>query len=97
MCVASSDDANDAVSYQINREEGKLIYDSITYDGEVMEKYAQQNPKLSFQYVYYRLAKGLAIKRHLLILHSLLVVMVVSYQKLCIVLHQMIISLHYLY
>ena len=57
MCVASSDDANDAVSYQINQEECKLIYDSITYDGEVMEKYAQQNPKLSFQYVDYRLAK----------------------------------------
>jgi len=57
MCVASADNGNNAVSYQINREECKLIYDSITYDGEVMEKYAQQNPKLSFQYVDYRLAK----------------------------------------
>tara|TARA_R110000772_G_scaffold76724_2_gene165496 strand:+ start:1344 stop:2915 length:1572 start_codon:yes stop_codon:yes gene_type:complete len=57
MCVASSDDGNNAVSYQIDRDECKLIYDSISYDGEIMEKYAQQNPKLSFQYVDYRLAK----------------------------------------
>ncbi len=57
MCVASSDNGNNAVAYQINKEECKLIYDSITYDGEIMEKYAEQNPKLTFQYVDYRLAK----------------------------------------
>jgi len=41
----------------INQDEVKLIYDSIIYDGEVMEKYREQNKSLSFQYVDYRLAK----------------------------------------
>ena len=45
------------VSYQINESEVKLIYDSITYDGEIMRQYAEQNPKLVFQYEDYRLAK----------------------------------------
>jgi hypothetical protein len=49
--------ANDAVAYQINQNEVKLIYDSITYDGEIMQKYAEQNKKLVFQYFDYRLAK----------------------------------------
>ena len=39
------------------QDEVKLIYDSITYDGDIMDRYAQQNPKLTFQYVDYRLAK----------------------------------------
>jgi hypothetical protein len=57
MCVGSADNANDAVEYQINENEVKLIYDSITYDGAIMEQYRQQNPKLTFSYVDYRLAK----------------------------------------
>lgn len=57
MCVAQSDAANNQVKYQINEDEVKLIYDSITYDGEIMEKYRSQNEKLVFQYMDYRLAK----------------------------------------
>lgn len=57
LCVANSDAGSNAVEYLINRDEVKLIYDSITYDGEIMSKYAQQNPKLTFQYFDYRLAK----------------------------------------
>lgn len=57
MCVAQSDVANNQVKYQITEDEVKLIYDSITYDGEIMEKYRSQNEKLVFQYMDYRLAK----------------------------------------
>jgi hypothetical protein len=57
MCVANSDAANNQVEYQIDKDEVKLIYDSISFDGEVMEKYKQQNPSLTFQYADYRLAK----------------------------------------
>lgn len=57
MCVANSDAANNQVEYQINQDEVKLIYDSISFDGEVMEKYKQQNKTLTFQYADYRLAK----------------------------------------
>lgn len=45
------------VGYDINQGECKLIYDSISYDGEIMRKYAEQNKRLVFQYVDYRLAK----------------------------------------
>lgn len=55
LCVAQGDDK--LLTFDVNREECKLIYDSITYDGDIMEKYAKQNPKLTFQYVDYRLAK----------------------------------------
>ena len=55
MCCAQGEEPN--VSYQINESEVKLIYDSITYDGEIMRQYAEQNPKLVFQYQDYRLAK----------------------------------------
>jgi hypothetical protein len=57
MCVANSDAASNTVEYQITEDEVKLIYDSITFDGEIMEKYRQQNQSLTFQYVDYRLAK----------------------------------------
>jgi len=57
MCVANSDAGDNDVEYLINQDECKLIYDSITFDGEIMEKYRQQNPKLTFQYADYRLAK----------------------------------------
>lgn len=57
LCVANSDAANNDVEYLVNKDEVKLIYDSISYDGEIMQKYAQQNPKLTFQYFDYRLAK----------------------------------------
>jgi len=57
MCVANSDAASNQVEYQITQDEVKLIYDSISFDGEIMEKYRQQNPSLTFQYVDYRLAK----------------------------------------
>jgi len=55
LCVAQGDSTT--LTFDVNREECKLIYDSITYDGDVMEKYAKQNPKLTFQYADYRLAK----------------------------------------
>tara|TARA_R110000787_G_scaffold265464_1_gene371450 strand:+ start:694 stop:2193 length:1500 start_codon:yes stop_codon:yes gene_type:complete len=48
---------NPAINYKINTEEVRLIYDSISYDGEIMRQYAEQNPVLSFDYVDYRLAK----------------------------------------
>jgi len=57
MCVANSDAASNQVEYQITEDEVKLIYDSISFDGEIMEKYRQQNQSLTFQYVDYRLAK----------------------------------------
>ena len=57
MCVANSDAGSNQVEYQIDKDEVKLIYDSISFDGEVMEKYKQQNPSLTFQYADYRLAK----------------------------------------
>jgi hypothetical protein len=57
MCVPNSEAGSNAVAYQVNQNEVKLVYDSITYDGDIMEKYAQQNPKLTFQYADYRLAK----------------------------------------
>ena len=60
MCINATEGAtpaNTQVEYLINQDEVKLIYDSITYDGEIMQKYAQQNPKLTFQYFDYRIAK----------------------------------------
>lgn len=60
MCIDATEgatEANTKVSYDINENEVKLIYDSITYDGDIMEKYRSQNKKLTFQYVDYRLAK----------------------------------------
>jgi len=57
LCVPNSEAASNAVEYLVNEDEVKLIYDSISYDGEIMEKYAQQNQKLTFNYVDYRLAK----------------------------------------
>ena len=57
MCVDNANAGNQAVSYLITESEVKLIYDSISYDGEIMRKYAEQNKKLTFQYVDYRLAK----------------------------------------
>ena len=56
MCVAQGQAAPQAV-YTIDESECKLIYDSISYDGEVMRQFAEQNKELSFQYVDYRLAK----------------------------------------
>jgi len=55
MCVGNGADAT--VAYQINQDAVKLVYDSISYDGDVMAQYAAQNPELSFQYVDYSLAK----------------------------------------
>ncbi len=55
-CCVNNGDA-DTLSFDVNQNECKLIYDSITYDGDIMEKYAQQNPKLTFQYADYRLTK----------------------------------------
>ena len=55
MCC--NDAGTATVAYQIDLNELKLVYDSISYDGEIMRKYAEQNPKVSFSYVDYRLAK----------------------------------------
>ena len=56
LSVAQGQAAPEAV-YTIDQTECKLIYDSISYDGEVMRKFAEQNKDLTFQYVDYRLAK----------------------------------------
>ena len=55
ICVNQAD--GDTLAFDVNEGECKLIYDSITYDGDIMEKYASQNPKLTFQYADYRLTK----------------------------------------
>jgi len=55
MCVANGLDKT--VQYKVNENEVKLIYDSITYDGDIMEQYRSQNKKVVFQYSDYRLAK----------------------------------------
>ena len=55
MCCSSI--GTETVQYQIDLNELKLVYDSISYDGEIMRKYAEQNPRISFSYVDYRLAK----------------------------------------
>ena len=55
MCCSSI--GTETVQYQIALNELKLVYDSISYDGEIMRKYAEQNPRISFSYVDYRLAK----------------------------------------
>ena len=55
ICVNDSDD--DTLAFDVNEGECKLIYDSITYDGDIMDKYASQNKKLTFQYADYRLTK----------------------------------------
>ena len=41
----------------IDPNEVRMIYDSISYDGEIMRQYAEQNRSLSFQYKEYNLAK----------------------------------------
>ena len=61
LCVDNGD-AGFALGFSVNESECKLIYDSITYDGDIMEKYAQQNPKLVFQYADYRLTKRTGVK-----------------------------------
>jgi len=55
ICVNNGD--GDTLAFDVNESECKLIYDSITYDGDIMDKYASQNPKLTFQYADYRLTK----------------------------------------
>lgn len=45
------------VEYDITESQVKLVYDSISYDGNIMAAYAAQNPRLVFQYEDYRLAK----------------------------------------
>ncbi len=58
MCVANSDAGSNTVEYQITEDEVKLIYDSITFEGDLMEKFREKNKSgLTFQYVDYRLAK----------------------------------------
>ena len=55
VCVA--DGENSGESYLIDTTELKMIYDTIYYDGDVMERYAQQNAGgISFSYVDYRLS-----------------------------------------
>ena len=55
-CCVNNGDAS-TLAFDVNESECKLVYDSISYDGDIMEKYAQQNPKLTFQYADYRLTK----------------------------------------
>jgi len=60
ICVNQAD--GDTLAFDVNESECKLIYDSITYDGDIMEKYASQNPKLTFQYADYRLTKRTGVQ-----------------------------------
>ena len=63
LCVNNATaGAGDQTAFNVNQNECKLIYDSITYDGDIMERYAQQNPKLTFQYADYRLTKRTGVK-----------------------------------
>ena len=55
MCVTEGGAIN--VEYQINRNEVKMIYDSIVYDGDIMSNFREEFKSLSFEYVDYRLAK----------------------------------------
>ena len=52
----------EAVSYAIDQNELKMIYDSISYDGEVMEKYREQNKSISFSFKEYTLAKRTGVQ-----------------------------------
>ena len=60
-CCVNNGDAS-TTAFDVNESECKLVYDSISYDGDIMEKYAQQNPKLTFQYADYRLTKRTGVK-----------------------------------
>lgn len=55
LCCDSAGDQG--VEYDIDQNELKLIYDSITYDGSVMSKYRQNNSNITFQFSEYSLAK----------------------------------------
>ena len=57
MCVKGA--ANQTVAYQINTNECKLIYDSVTYSTELMDRFAKElgSGGFQFDYVDYRLAK----------------------------------------
>ena len=55
QCCQSTGD--DTAKWNIDQNEVRMIYDSITYDGEIMRQYAEQNSNLSFQYKEYNLAK----------------------------------------
>ena len=57
MCVQGA--GNETVAYQINTNECKLIYDSVTYSAELMDRFAREIGKdgFQFEYVDYRLAK----------------------------------------
>ena len=44
-------------AWDIDQNECRMIYDSISYDGEIMRQYAEQNRNSSFQYKEYNLAK----------------------------------------
>ncbi len=55
VCIQSGDTAS--ASYLLDLTELKMIYDTIYYEGNVMQKYAQQNAGgISFSYVDYRLS-----------------------------------------
>jgi len=54
-CIASGDTSG--LPYLIDTTELKMIYDTIYYQGDVMERYRQQNAAgISFSYVDYRLS-----------------------------------------
>jgi hypothetical protein len=54
VCIASGQ--TDELPYLIDTNELNMIYDTIYYTGDVMARYRQQNPTLSFNYVDYRLS-----------------------------------------
>ena len=56
VCINNGDDSGK--DFLIDTTELKMIYDTIYYDGDVMERYAQQNAGgISFSYVDYRLSR----------------------------------------
>lgn len=55
QCCQSTGDVD--LKLDIDQNEVRMIYDSITYDGEIMRQYAEQNKNLTFQYKEYNLAK----------------------------------------
>ena len=55
VCISGAGQT-DELPYLIDTNELNMIYDTIYYTGDVMARYRQQNPTLSFNYVDYRLS-----------------------------------------
>jgi hypothetical protein len=60
VCLSDNAGNQPATQYQIQRDECRMLYDTIFYDGETMEKHRQKKDReggVVFSYVDYRLSK----------------------------------------